>query len=149
MITFFIWLQFCLLFFMLFHDWIPVPPFNDIIALKKIDGNMRCLYGSLINGGGVLIPLWLTLSYASVKIPSSTIMTIFFFYLVLTVGTICSWWIPYLFGSSAKHKQLFSKFSNTHHFLPKRGDNVVPNTLHIVLHIQVWVCLLISTYLLF
>ena len=39
MMTFFVFLQFLLLFFMLFHDWISVPPFNNTAALKKVDGN--------------------------------------------------------------------------------------------------------------
>ena len=149
MLTFFILLQFCLLFFMLFHDWIPVPPLNDTVTLKKVDGNWGRLKGSIINGGCVIIPLWLTLKYADSIIPLSTIITIIAFYLGLTIGTICSWWLPYFFGSSEKHKQLFGKFNNTHHFLPERGNNVIPNTLHVLLHLQVWVCLLIAAYFLF
>lgn len=149
MIVFFIILQFILLLFMLFHDWISVPPFNNIPALKLVDSNFHRLLGSIINGAGVLIPLLLTIPYYNHSgIPPSTASTIFIFYLILTIGTILSWWVPYFFGSSQKHKKLFSKFKDTHHFLPARGDNVIPNTLHVVLHLQVWACLLISAYLL-
>jgi len=149
MIIFFILLQFALLFFMLFHDWLPIPPFNDIAALKKANSNCWRLIGSLINGGCVIVPLWLTLKYFDSTMPSSAAITVIIFYLVLTVGTILSWWVPYLFGSSENHKQRFSKFNNTHHFLPKHGDNIIPNTLHVILHLQVWACLLISIYLFF
>ncbi|OGT31505.1 MAG: hypothetical protein A3E87_04045 [Gammaproteobacteria bacterium RIFCSPHIGHO2_12_FULL_35_23] len=149
MIKFFILLQFCLLFFMLFHDWIPVPPLNDTVALKKVDGNWDRLKSSLINGACVAIPLWLTLKYVDATIPLSTIITILAFYLALTIGTICAWWIPYFFGSSEKHKQIFKKFKNTHHFLPARGNNIIPNTLHVLLHLQIWTCLLFSVYFLF
>lgn len=149
MIIFFILLQFVLLLFMLFHDWIPVPPLNDIGAIKMSDSNLYRLLGSAINGITVLIPLILTLTYyRQPYVPLSSTITLVSFYLILTIGTILSWWIPYLFGSSLKHKQAFNKFKNTHHFLPKRGDNVVPNTLHIILHLQVWACLIISIYLL-
>lgn len=149
MLLFFIFLQFILLFFMLFHDWIPVPPFNDIEALKALDSNIYRLLGSTINGITVLIPLIITVHcYQQAKISFSEITTILSFYLLLTVGTILSWWVPYFFGSSQKHKEQFSKFKNTHYFLPARNDNVIPNTLHIILHLQVWTCLIISIYFL-
>ncbi|MBS0622466.1 MAG: hypothetical protein JSR80_05875, partial [Verrucomicrobia bacterium] len=141
MITLFIVLQIILLFFMLFHDWIPVPPFNNIPALKLADSNWYRLMGSCINGTTVLVPLILTLIYYfRSPIPLSASITVTAFYLLITVGTLLSWWVPYLFGSSPQHKQQFKKFKKTHHFLPPRGDHVVPNTLHVVLHLQVWVC---------
>jgi len=146
---FFIILQFILLAFMLFHDWISVPPFNDVEALKKSDSDFKRLLGSVINGAAVIIPLILTLTYYHHPIfPHHVMWTIFYFYLFLTIGTILSWWTPYLFKSSEKHKQQFAKFKNTHHFLPARGNNVIPNTLHVILHVQVWMCFIISTYFL-
>ncbi len=149
MIQFFILLQFVLLIFMICHDWIPIPPFNDIEALKITNGSMHRLLGSAINGATVLIPFIITIPYYRQQYMSlSDAVTVVSFYLPLTIGTILSWWTPYFFGSSQKHKQAFSKFKNTHHFLPKRGDNVIPNTLHVLLHLQVWTCLAISTYLL-
>lgn len=146
MMNIFIILQFSLLLFMLFHDWIPIPPFNDISALKLSDSDFYRLLGSIINGLTVLIPLTLTLIYQP-TIPLSIYVTIVLFYLLLTIGTIFSWWVPYIFGSSENHKLQFSKFKNTHHFLPPRGNNIVPNTLHAILHLQVWICLTISIYL--
>lgn len=145
----FIVLQFILLVFMLFHDWIPVPPFNNIEALKKSDSDFKRLLGSVINGTAVIIPLILTLTYYHNPIfPRHVMWTILYFYLFLTIGTILSWWTPYFFTSSEKHKQQFTKFKNTHHFLPARGDNIIPNTLHVILHVQVWMCLIIAMYFL-
>lgn len=147
--TAFIVLQFVLLLFMLFHDWIPVPPFNDINALKINDSNFYRIIGSFINGITVFIPFLLTIQcFHNDYIPQSTIKTVWTFYFILTVGTILSWWVPYFFGSSKKHKEAFMKFRNTHHFLPARADNVLPNTLHVILHLQVWSCLAISSYFL-
>ena len=148
MIIFFIFLQCVLLLFMLFHDWVSIPPLNDIKSLKKADSNLHRLLGSIINGIVVLIPLILTIKYFRQQLPFNIAMNIFIFYLLLSIGTILSWWFPYIFGSSQKHKQLFSKFKNTHHFLPARKDNVIPNTLHVILHLQVWICLIISIYFL-
>lgn len=132
---------------MLFHDWISVKPFNNIQALKAADSNAWRLFGSCLNGFFVLIPLMLTLKYFDgATIPLSAALTIFSFYFFISIGTILSWWLPYFFGSSNKHKANFKKFADTHHFLPPRGDHVVPNTLHVILHLQVWVCLGISMY---
>lgn len=147
MMSGFVVIQAVLLCFMLFHDWIPVPPLNDIEALKKEGSNFYRMLGSLINGTLVFIPLLLTLIYGrATGIPLIPNIAIGGFYLLLTVGTILSWWVPYFFGSSTKHKKAFQKFKNTHHFLPPRGDHVVPNTLHVLLHLQVWAALAISIY---
>lgn len=149
MIALFIIIQSILLIFMLFHDWIPIPPFNDIEALKKSDSTFYRLLGSLVNGMFVLIPLIITLRcYQQTPVPLIAMVTVLTYYLLLTIGTILSWWIPYYWGSSQKLKEEFSKFKNTHHFLPARGDNVIPNTLHVILHLQVWACLAISLYFL-
>jgi hypothetical protein len=149
MILFFI-LQVILLFFMIFHDWIPFSPLNNVEALKRTDANFYRLLDSVINGATVLIPLLITLAYypkSFFPLPAIIIITLFYFF--LTIGTILSWWTPYFFTSSEKHKQRFKKFKETHHFLPERGDNVIPNTLHVILHVQVWACLAFSIYFLF
>ena len=145
MLFVFILLQVILLFFMLFHDWIAIPPFNDVAAIKQADGNWGRLFSSFINGIVVIIPLMMTIKYYhQAYIPHPALKTIIVFYLILTIGTILSWWVPYFWGSSKKHKQHFVKFSNMHRFLSARGDNVIPNTLHIVLHLQVWACLVVA-----
>lgn len=148
MMTFFIIVQFILLIFMLFHDWIPISPWNDIPTLRLKDGFFYRALSSVINGAAVLIPLLITWKYHRTILPLSAAIEITAFYVLLTIGTIFSWWVPYIFGSSEKHKQQFSKFKNTHHFLPPRQDHVVPNTLHVILHLQVWACLVISIYFL-
>ena len=148
MMIFFIALQTTLLFFMLFHDWIPVPPLNNVRVLKVVDGNAVRMMGSIINGLCVAIPLYITLKYYGKTIPTQPYVTIVLFYFCLSVGTIFSWWVPYFFVSSEKHKALFQKYNDTHHFLPMRGDNIIPNTLHVILHVQVWLCFIISLYFL-
>lgn len=150
MLITFITLQFILLLFMLFHDWVSIPPLTNIPALKAASSNSYLLLGSVINGTSVIIPLIITLLYfTKTHIPLLAAIIVTDFYFVLTVGTILSWWTPYFFGSSSKHKTRFAKFKDTHHFLPARGDNVIPNTLHVILHLQVWACLAISLYFLF
>jgi hypothetical protein len=145
MISLFITIQIILLFLMVFHDWIPVPPLNDIPALKRVDTDRYRLLGSVVNGGMVLIPLLLSWYYSnSPVLPFWVGLSIVMFYLFLSLGTIFSWWVPYFFGNSPAHKAAFQKFANTHHFLPPRGDNVIPNTLHVIIHVLTWSCLVLA-----
>ena len=81
---------------------------------------------------------------------------ILIFYGSLSLYTIFVWWVPYLFVneehpyffSSQEHKKVFEEYKNNHHFLPARGNNIVPSTLHVLVHIQIWICFGISMYLL-
>lgn len=143
----FILLQIVLFFIMTFHDWVHVPPLTDIRALEKNSSIKGRIINSIIFALFVLIPLTLTGAYAS-HFPTWVVGTIAGFYGVLSLGTIASWWIPYLFGSSDAHKEAFSEYKATHHFLPARGDNVVPNTFHVILHVLIWSCFFIACYLL-
>ncbi|MBX9831391.1 hypothetical protein K2X40_05510 [Candidatus Babeliales bacterium] len=144
-VSFFIILQIILLGFMALHDWVHVPPLTNIPDLKKSHSFKDRLLTALVNAGFVLIPLILTVQYRS-HFPRQVLLIITIFYSILTLGTLCAWWVPYIFGSSQKHKQAFIEYRNTHHFLPARGDNVVPNTLHVILHLQVWACLALTIY---
>jgi hypothetical protein len=143
----FIALQSSLLLIMALHDWIEIKPLTDIRALEQHHTFQGRLLASTIYAILVLIPLTLTLWYQP-TIPVSALWCITSIYGLLTIGTIASWWIPYLLGSSEKHKADFAEYRNTHAFLPARGDNVIPNTLHCVMHLQVWLCFTIGLYLL-
>lgn len=132
---------------MTFHDWVHLPPLTDIRTLEKHSATK----GRLINSGIffliVFIPLSLTWIYQA-KFPLWVFITLVSFYGPLTLGTILSWWVPYFFGSSEWHKTHFAVYKNTHHFLPARGDNVIPNTFHVILHLQIWACFGIALHLL-
>jgi len=143
----FIAIQIILLFFMTFHDWMHLPPLTDIREIEKHSTVTGRMINSIIFFFLIFIPLSLTLFYQP-NFPCWVSITITFIYGLLTLGTITSWWIPYIMGSSESHKQGFVEYKSTHHFLPTRGDNVTPNTLHVILHLQIWMCLGISIYLL-
>jgi len=147
LILFFVVLQVVLFFFMALHDWIHLPPLTDIRALEKLHSAKFRLTWSIINGLMVLIPLLLTWLYQP-QFPLWVLIVLVSAYGLMTIGTLFAWWIPYFFGSSAEHKAGFAEYHSTHHFLPPRGDNVIPNTFHVLLHLQVWTCLGIALYLL-
>lgn len=148
MIYFFLIIQCILFLFMALHDWIDIPPFTNLTTLKKAHSFRFRLIGSLINSTLVLIPIIVTLIYMSSTLPLWARLFFVSIYGLITFGTITAWWIPYFGGGYLIHgnKAGFEEYRNTHSFLPVRGDNVVPNTLHVILHIQVWVCFCLSLY---
>jgi hypothetical protein len=145
MIYFFVIIQFTLFLFMALHDWVDIPPFTNLPALKKAHSFRERLIGSSINTSLVLIPITVTLLYLSSPLPPWARLLFTIIYGLITVGTITAWWIPYFEGN---HKAGFEEYRNTHSFLPARGNNIIPNTLHVILHIQVWICFGLSLYLL-
>lgn len=148
MIYFFLSLQCILFFFMALHDWVSVPPFTDVAALKKAHSFKIRLLGSFMNAGLVFIPLLLTFLYLGSPFPLWTRLLFVFIYGFITFGTITAWWIPYFGGGYwvQGNKAGFEEYRNTHSFLPQRGSNVTPNTLHVILHIQIWICFGLSIY---
>lgn len=151
MIYLFIVLQFILFIFMAFHDWVDFPPFTDLAELRKAHSLRFRLLGSFVNGVLVLIPLVVTISYASSPISLWARLLLAGIYGLFTIGTITAWWIPYFGGGYwvQGDKEGFKEYRNTHCFLPARGANVVPNTLHVILHLQIWSCFGLSLYWLF
>ena len=133
---------------MALHDWVEIRPLTDLKALKKAHSFRFRLFGSFVNAGLVLIPLVITLCYLSSPLPFWARMTFAAVYGFITFGTITAWWIPYFGGGYLVHGNQagFDEYRNTHSFLPPRGTNVTPNTLHVILHIQVWVCFALSLY---
>ncbi len=147
-ISIFILLQIVLLFFMTFHDWVHIPPLTNIREMEKHSTHMGRIINSTIFFFLIFIPLFLTYHYQPI-FPFWVVLIITNFYGWLSLGTVLSWWVPYFWGSYSKqHKEAFAEYKNTHHFLPAISDNVIPNTLHVILHIQIWICFGISLYLL-
>ncbi len=146
-IPLFIVLQIILLFFMAFHDWVHLPPLTNIRDLEKYNSKKGRIINSTIFFFLIFIPLSLTVVYR-MALPLWVLISLVNFYGWLTLGTLLSWWVPYMFGSSEKHKDNFIEYKNTHHFLPAQGDNVIPNTFHVILHVQIWTCFGIALYLL-
>jgi len=140
LITIFIILQVLLLVVMALHDWVHLPPLTDIRALEKQNSRRGRIINSTIFFLLVFIPLALTVIYQP-YFPRSVHIALCNFYGWMSLGAIISWWIPYFFGGYSKsYKAHFAEYKNTHHFLATRGTNIVPNTLHVLMHLLVWTC---------
>ncbi len=133
---------------MALHDWIDLPPYTNLSALKKAHSFKFRLIGSLVNAGLVLVPLLVTIAYRSSLVPLWAQLLFVVIYGLITFGTITAWWVPYFTGRYWIHgnEAGFEEYCNTRSFLPPRGKNVIPNTLHVILHIQVWICFGLSLY---
>ncbi|HEV2601978.1 MAG TPA: hypothetical protein VGT41_06845 [Candidatus Babeliales bacterium] len=140
--------QITLMIFMLLHDWLDIPPFTNIKALREKHSLNELILSTLVNAGTIAWCLIILRTYYPGPYPCWVKINWIIIYTLLTVGTICAWWLPYIFGSSPARKEGLSEYKHTHTFLPARGDNTVPNTLHILIHIQVWFCCVVSWYLL-
>lgn len=151
MIYFFLIIQCILFLFMAFHDWMDIPPLTNLEALRKAHSFKFRLIGSLINASLILVPIVVTLLYITSTLPYWARILFAIIYGLITFGTITAWWIPYFGGSYWLHgnKAGFEEYRDTHSFLPPRGNNVIPNTLHVILHIQIWICFGLSIYWLF
>lgn len=128
------------------HDLVDLPPLTNLRDLKAHESDMRRYVDSIINGLCGLIPLVLLVLYNPTP-PIWAYRTILSIYAILLTGAFCAWWIPYFFGSPKEHRNAFEKFKNTHHFLPARGENVIPNTFHALLHLLMLVCFLLAVKL--
>jgi hypothetical protein len=148
MVYFFLTIQCVLLFFMALHDWADIPPFTNLAALRRAHSVKFRLIGSIVNAGLGLLPLLITWGYLTSLLPLWARILFVVIYGFITFGTITAWWIPYFGGGYWIHgnKAGFEEYRDTHTFLPRRGDNVTPNTLHVVLHLQVWICFALSVY---
>ncbi len=147
LVVIFIIVQLVLLCIMALHDWVHIPPLTDIRELEKHSSWWGRFINSCMLASFILVPLVLTWLYRR-DLPLWILWSNSAIYSILTLGTIFSWWVPYVWGSSDAHKAHFAEYRLTHHFLPKRGDNVVPNTFHVLLHILVWTCFALSVYFL-
>lgn len=121
---------------LLLHDFLPVPPLNDLRAAHRAHGTVKIILGailsSLLPGAGLALtwslhgsiyPLWLSLYLLGA-------------YGFLFIGEIEAWWATYLFGyKSAERAPVYeAMYGRTARFLPK-WHGVVPNALHVILHL--------------
>lgn len=68
------------------------------------------------------------------------------FYVVWLALQLLGWWVPYLFGASPQHAEMYERvFSQTYKFLPTIGDHLAPDAMHTVLQILLVIVLVSCT----
>lgn len=141
--AFLVALQVFHLVFLLLHDWLPLGRLNDISAVRRTITPLQRLAGLLVPGIPVSIALGLSVKYFGNVYPGWFEWWLRVTYGFLFLGELEAWWIPYVFGTTAKRVALYQVlFGRTHSFLPPR-HGVVVNTLHVVLHASTLMTLVI------
>ncbi len=122
--------------FLLFHDWLPLGPLNDLRAVHTVIPRRELLLTTAISSVSFVLTLAFSFRYATAsRYPGWLIEWMWISYGLLFLGELNAWWIPYLLRRSptraARYRSLFGR---THSFLPER-NGITPNTLHVLLHL--------------
>lgn len=139
-------LESCQVLFLAVHDWVPLGRLNDISAVRSQDTTSRLVAVTLIQ----TIPFAFGLLYSVLEFghpyPGWLIRWLFISYLILLLGQLRAWWLPYLLRPEPQRAERYhAMFARTHSFLPER-HGIRPNTAHVLLHATtiVTLCVLLA-----
>jgi hypothetical protein len=116
------------------HDWAPLPPINDVSAVRAADSTTRLVIVTLIQCVPYTIGLVFSVAALSSGIPGWLRYWLWISYGLLFLGELRAWWVPYLLRPEPERATRYrAMFGATHAFLPEH-NGIRPNTLHVVLH---------------
>jgi hypothetical protein len=134
---------------LLLHDWIPLGPLNDLEGVKIQHTTQSLVIQTALNTIPSLLGFLLSLKFIGRSYPFLFKLYMVITYTCIFAGELKAWWIPYFFGAEEGLVERYSDmFGNTHSFLPMM-NGIVPNTLHVILHILTLFVLILSFYLSF
>ena len=120
--------------FLLLHDWVPLPPLNDVHAVRAEHRGWKMPVATLISTLPFAVPLWASLRHVNGPYPHWLWVWLWIAYVWLFVGELHAWWLPYSGRTTAEQvEQYRAMYGRTHAFLPER-HGIVPNTMHVMLH---------------
>lgn len=139
-----------ILLFMIIHDWVPLGPFNDIQAIRGENSVNELIIVTLINAIQILLLLGLLLIFIGKRYPIWIKLWLMIHQVCIFVGVFISWWIPYFYGYGAEQKaeRYHQMFGDIHSFLPVM-NGIVPNTIHVLFHITLLFCIILTIYISF
>jgi hypothetical protein len=141
--------ELALLALALAHHWVELPPFNDLDAARG-RGLRRRLADTAAEALPVLGALVATLVELIVG-PAPAIAAVATGLLAYAAaGTLTTWWIPWWLGKgSAPGRPDPTGGMRIHSFMtPRKRGGVVPSTMHVFVHAQVWTTLVLSVVVL-
>jgi hypothetical protein len=122
--------------FLALHDWVPLGRFSNVRAVREANPCGKLLLASLISTTPYAFALAASLYYRDRGFPGWLIIYLWVSYTFLFVGELEAWWFPYFFGGKPERAARYqTMFGGTHSFLPQR-HGIVPNTLHVILHVS-------------
>lgn len=117
-------------------EWVGLPPWNDVSTSSAGEK----MVATLVNA----------LPFALLAIGFASNILLFeapgILYFIVWLGVqLVRWWSPYLQGASPKQLEEYTRrYGRTSHFLPARGNNPVPDSRHVVLHILSLITLVVA-----
>jgi hypothetical protein len=142
MITILILLQIVHVLFLLLHDWVPIPPLNDVDSAIQRDGKARLALTTAISTAPFVVGLILTLQHRSGALPTWVLAWLWTSYGLLFLGALRAWWWPYLVRPERERaRRNAALLGRTHSFLPPR-HGLAPDSLHCAYHALIAVTLL-------
>ena len=116
--------------FLWIHDWIPLGRLNDVVAVRSQNTLGRLVTVTVFQSLPWTIGLYFSALYFGRSYRGWLHSWLWISYVVLLVGQIRAWWVPYLFRADPQRAARYRiMFGNTHSFLPAR-NGLVPNTAH-------------------
>jgi hypothetical protein len=130
---------------LLLHDWIPLPPLNDLAAVRREHSQLAIAVATFIGTLFPAIGLVFSLIHWKSGWPQWLYIYLLASYGFLFLGELQAWWIPYLFWPQPKKAASYRvMFGNTSAFLPTR-NGIRINTLHFALHAATLAMVLLLT----
>ncbi|WP_208591683.1 hypothetical protein [Gracilibacillus suaedae] len=139
-----------ILIFMIVQDLVPLGPLNDVDAISVDRSFNEILTVTLIGAVQILILLSIVLIFIGKRYPIWIRLWLIIHQSFIFVGALLDWWIPYFFGYGAEERvdRYQQMFGDTHSFLPEI-NGIVPNTLHVIFHSLLLLCMLLTIYISF
>jgi hypothetical protein len=78
------------------HDWLPLPPLNDVAAVRRADTTARLVWITLIQSVPYTIGLIYTIRALQTHLPGWLVWWLWISYGLLFLGALRAWWFPYL-----------------------------------------------------
>ena len=138
---------FCVVHLML-HDWVPLGRLNNVAAARSVDPLTKRILVTILSGLPFLLVFVFSCEYASASAwPGWVVTWLWWAYGILFAGELTAWWVPY-FGRVQPERVARYRlmFGGTHAFLPER-NGIIPNTLHVMLHVATLGILLLLPFL--
>ncbi len=135
---------------MIVQDLVPLGPLNDIDAISADRSFNEILTVTLIGAVQILILLSIVLIFIGKRYPIWIRLWLIIHQSFIFVGALLDWWIPYFFGYGAEERvdRYQQMFGDTHSFLPEI-NGIVPNTLHVIFHSLLLLCIILTIYISF
>jgi hypothetical protein len=134
-------LQACQVLFLAIHDWVPLGSLNDVAAVKGQDTRSRLIGVTLLQTAPFAFGLLRSALDFGRPYPGWLMRWLFISYLILLIGQLRAWWLPYLLVPEPRRADRSrAMFARTHSFLPER-NGITPNTAHLLLHLATFITL--------